>query len=339
MTASDPDTSFLVFDVGGTTQRAALYDPVADDLVSAVTGCTASRWSEPAGGEAELLDRLIDDLDILACELGAPASPDIVAIGFPAPIDGSGRAVAVPTILGDAFGSPFAVATLLERRWPQAEICVTNDVTAAGFALLAHDRGDVCVLTIGSGIGMKVFVDGRPLLGPRGTAGEIGHLVVDRAPDANRCDCGGRGHLGAVASGRGTLVTARRRAREDPRSYAASMVGATEPTELDTYALAAAFRCRDAWATSVIAEGAGALGTTLAAIHSAIGIEPISLYGGFATALGEPYRRLVAAAAQGGCWDIGQRWDEILTLSDLDGRAGLLGAGRYARAMARERLA
>ncbi len=322
----------LVFDVGGTTLRAGLYDPLTDALVASVSGPTASRWADRAAGAGELVDRLVADLYALASGLGAPPDPVVIAIGFPGPIDRDGRAMAAPTILGKAT-APLPVAQLLARQWPDSRIVITNDVTAAGLALLSHDRDDLCAVTVSSNICMKAFIDGQPLLGPSGTGGEIGHLVVDHAPGANLCECGGRGHLGAIASGRGTLATARRRAGEDPASYAESALGATAPQALDTYVLAHAFRGGDGWAASVVAHGARALGRALATVQTAMGIERIVLFGGFATALGEPYRRLVAASAASCCWDLGPSWDEMLELRDLDGRAGLLGAGRYAGTM------
>lgn len=330
-TATADVEPYLVFDVGGTTLRAGLYDPVADALVANVSGPTASRWADPNAGLDELVERLVVDLHALACSLGAPRDPVAIAIGFPGPIDREGRVVAAPTILGAAPQPRLPVAQLLARRWSDTRILVTNDVTAAGLALLAHSRDDLCAVTVSSNIGMKLFVGGQPLLGPSGTGGEIGHLVVDHDPGANRCECGGRGHLGAIASGRGALATARRRAGENPSRYAMSALGATKPEALDTYGLAHAFHAGDAWVVEIIAHGARALGRALATVHTATGVERIVLLGGFATALGEAYRRLVAAAAAECCWDIGPPWHEMLELRDLDGQAGLLGAGRYAR--------
>jgi C7-cyclitol 7-kinase len=65
------------------------------------------------------------------------------------------------------------------------------------------------------------------------------------------------------------------------------------------------------------------LGQALAAIHLDSGIEAVVLVGGFATALGEPYRRLVVDAAADACWNVGQDWNAIVRLGDAD--AGLRG--------------
>jgi glucokinase len=54
-------------------------------------------------------------------------------------------------------------------------------------------------ITVSTGIGGGIITDGRPLVGPDGTAGEVGHLVVEI--DGPRCGCGGVGHVEAISSG------------------------------------------------------------------------------------------------------------------------------------------
>ena len=54
-------------------------------------------------------------------------------------------------------------------------------------------------ITVSTGIGGGAIIDGRPLIGPDGMAGEIGHLVVEL--DGPICGCGGVGHVEAIASG------------------------------------------------------------------------------------------------------------------------------------------
>lgn len=324
-----------MFDVGGTSLRAGLYDPAADALVAVARRRTASHWSDPESEPARLIDRLLDDLQALERDMDAPA-PDAVAMGFPGPLDPEGRALALPTVLGPSSTGPVAIGELMAERWPRSSVVVVNDVTAAGFALLERPTEDLCVATVSSGVGAKVFVEGKPVVGRGGRGGEIGHLVVDRRADANPCECGGRGHLGAVASGRGVVISARRRAREEPRAFLASTLDATDAESIDAPSIVAAFRAGDPWMRRLVAEAADPLGAALAGIHCAVGSERIVLVGGFANALGEDYRRLVARAAAESCWDLGLDWDRALELRDMDGRAGLVGAGRYARSLVRE---
>jgi glucokinase len=213
-------------------------------------------------------------------------------------------------------------------------VTVVNDVTAAGYRFVDAGWSDFCIVTVGSGIGHKVFVDGRPIVGPAGRGGEIGHLQVDPSPEAPVCDCGGRGHLGGLASGRGTLAALQRRALRDPDGFARSRVGrsATAAGPLTTVELVDAFLADDDFVGAVVAEAAGQLGMALAAAHLLVGVERFVLVGGFARALGPRYRLLVARAAAERSWDLGQDWEAMVTFGYDDDDSGLIGAGLAGRA-------
>jgi glucokinase len=186
---------------------------------------------------------------------------------------------------------------------------ILNDVTAAGYRYLRSSDEDFCIVTVSSGIGNKVFAGGRPLVGPSGRGGELGHLRVDDSANAPVCECGGRGHLGAIASGRAALAYA--------RAHVAKALTAGD--------LAAAFRRDEAWAVDVVRRCASPLGWALAAIHLGAGIERFVLFGGFALALGARYRDLVSAAAHQRCWN-GQG-NFTIELGYDDDWSGLIGAG------------
>src|SRR4051794_26257384 len=305
---------WLVFDIGGTSIRGAVYDPEEDAVTAQAGASTQSSWGSPDTPPGRLLEGLVEDLRTVGAAV--VEDPAVVSIGFPGPVDAHGHLLAAPTVLGRRAGA-MALRQMLEEAWPAARVLLINDVTAAGFGVASHDDS-FCVVTVGSGVGCKVFLDGRPIVGPAARGGEIGHFRVDRSPEANRCECGDRGHLGAIASGRGALLTARRRA--------------PERHDLTCEELVATFQAGDPFAREVIGQGAAALGTSLAALHTALGLERFVLVGGFANALGEGYRRLVACAAAASCWDLGQDWDRMVEGDPLDGLSGLLGAGRYARA-------
>jgi len=82
------------------------------------------------------------------------------------------------------------------------------------------------------------------------------------------CECGGRGHLGAVSSGRAVLEYARTRAPEKVRNEG-----------LTSGDLVAAFRRGEPWAVEIIEHRAGPLGWALAAMHLGLGIERFVLIG------------------------------------------------------------
>lgn len=260
-------------------------------------------------------------------------SPGIVSVAFAGPIDAHGRVLAAPTIWGPSPGQPLNLISRLAQFWPAAQILVMNDVAAAGYRYLRDPGEDFCMVTVSSGIGNKVFLRGSPMVGLGGRGGEIGHVQVDFSPDAPLCDCGAPGHLGAIASGRGTLSMARRFAQRCPEAFAHSMLGQRFGEHLDSLEnldIVEAFHAKDAWTLNLIQHVAHPLGQMLAAIHLGVGIERFVLIGGFALALGEPYRLEVARAAWSCAWDIGQDWQTMLELGAPDDYSGLIGAGRYA---------
>jgi glucokinase len=317
-----PDRIVLVFDVGGTRMRAALYDEPRGALRN------VRRREAPQSDERGRLTlyRAIADL---GREVLEGRSPGIVAVAFPGPLDPSGRALAAPTLWGRSGSGPIPVRDEIAALWPGASVHVLNDVTAAGYRFVDEVAGDFCVLTVSSGIGHKVFACGRPLVGPEGRGGEIGHWRVDTAPDAPVCDCGARGHLGALASGRAVPGQVRALVAADEEAFRRSVwAGASD--RITNESLASAFREGDAWTARLVGRMAEPLGTALAALHLGVGVESFVILGGFALSLGAGYRRALVRAAASASWALGQDWDRMIRLGDVEEEAGLLGAGRFA---------
>jgi predicted NBD/HSP70 family sugar kinase len=326
--------TILVFDIGGTSMRAALFD-ASTNSISAIRRCGSPNHlsrADHAALPAEILAKLVE----LGAEVAGDRQPDIVCIAFPGPLDPKGNTLATPTLLGGDQASAFPIGDMATRSWPSSRVHVLNDLTAAGYRYAAELR-DFCILTVGSGIGHKVFLGGAPQVGPAGRGGEIGHLRIDMAADALPCDCGGKGHLGAMASGRGTLRLARRNAMADAGGFGESMAGdlaGGNPDQLDNAMLVRSFHTGDAWTREVVREAAGRLGQGLAAIHLVIGIETFIITGGFANALGEGYRRLLVEGSQAAGWNLGQDWNRMIRFGSVEDDDVLVGAGRYAAGIA-----
>jgi C7-cyclitol 7-kinase len=324
---SSPAPVIAVIEVGGTALRAARFESESSSLVNRRQGVSPNYLVDESAPEA-LIARLLDDAAELADEALGGEAPELVSIAYPGPIDGRGFALRSPTLTGPLGAQPYPLAQICAARWPLATVTVANDLTAAGYRYVELGRREFCVLTVGSGIGHKLFFDGRPMLGKQSRGGEIGHLRLDCSRDALVCDCGGRGHLGAIASGRGTVELARQMARGDPRGFRACTLAKSAGTAggIDSRLLADAFVDGDAWTSAVVRRAASFLGQGLAAIHLIAGTEEFILLGGFARALGEAYRRIVAEAAAAASWDLGERWDEMIELGVGDDD-GLIGAG------------
>ncbi len=92
------------------------------------------------------------------------------------------------------------------------DVILENDANAAAYGenWLGASRGvdDSICLTLGTGVGGGLILNGRPFRGKDGTAGEIGHLVVE--PEGVSCGCGGRGCLEQYASATALVRMARK---------------------------------------------------------------------------------------------------------------------------------
>lgn len=305
----------IVFDIGGTRTRAGVVEAGHSTLARTTTAATPNHLDFPEASFEQLRDRLLALMHRLGTQLAAGEDIDSVTVAFAGPVAPGGAVLAAPTVWGALMPSPYPLQADLARLWPNARIRILNDVTAAGYRYLRSRDEDFCIVTVSSGIGSKVFVGGRPMVGRKGLGGELGHLRVDESKDAPICECGGRGHLGAVASGRAVLALARSSAPREVRGDA-----------LTSGDVVGAFHRREPWAVELIERAAAPLGWALGAMHLGVGVDRFVLFGGFALALGERYRGLVAEAARARCWDTPGEWDWRVELGVNDDHSGLMGA-------------
>lgn len=90
---------------------------------------------------------------------------------------------------------------------------LTNDANAAAMGEMTYGaaRGmkNFIVITLGTGVGSGIVINGQVVYGCDGFAGELGHVTMDRRPDARPCGCGRKGCLEAYCSASGVARTAR----------------------------------------------------------------------------------------------------------------------------------
>lgn len=188
----------LGIDVGGTKAQGVL---VGHD--GAVTA-TAHRTTPRGSGS---LPVLVDVLAAIIDELGPADEVASIGIGVPGLVDRAGVLRAAPNLDGVA---DFPVRTLVSQRIGR-DVAVDSDATCATVAewTLGAARGcdNVMMITLGTGIGGGLVVDGTLYRGVNGFAGEFGHMVVD--PDGPPCPCGRRGCWERYASGSGLAMLAR----------------------------------------------------------------------------------------------------------------------------------
>jgi glucokinase len=176
-------------DVGGTKILAAV---VSRD------GSVGSRLERPSDHSSQ--DALLEELDALVEELHR-AEPEVRALGFgvPSRIDQrAGRALKSVNI-------PLEGVDLRERMRERHGLPVglDNDANAAAIgewqAGAARGARHVVMLTLGTGVGGGLILDGKPYRGATGSGAELGHIVLE--PGGPPCGCGGFGHLESFAAG------------------------------------------------------------------------------------------------------------------------------------------
>ena len=90
---------------------------------------------------------------------------------------------------------------------------LTNDANAAAMGEMTYGaaRGmkNFIVITLGTGVGSGIVINGQLVYGCDGFAGELGHVIMDRRPEARPCGCGRKGCLEAYCSASGVARTAR----------------------------------------------------------------------------------------------------------------------------------
>jgi glucokinase len=193
-------------DIGGTKVLGLALGP-AHEVVAEARVLTPRGRPEIAGRPvADAVAQVVVDLDRTVGGSGAVAPP--VGVGAPGMVDRRGRLRFAPN-LPQAQGLEWT--ELIGDRLAGRTVLVEND---ANFAVLAEHRlgaargyRDVVMVTLGTGIGGGIVVDGRVQVGSAGFAGEVGHMVVDPAGPA--CPCGRRGCWERFASGAGLGVLAR----------------------------------------------------------------------------------------------------------------------------------
>ncbi|MFJ4694330.1 ROK family protein [Streptomyces sp. NPDC088766] len=325
------DGVLTVLDVGGTTLRTGSYDPVTAAVTRVRRVPVEGMARHPRDSVAVLQHRVVDQIVHEVGLHAAGTAPRAVGVAFAGPISAGGLVLAAPTVWGRR-GDPLPLGQLLSERIG-APVVVVNDLTAAAWRYAATETEPFCLLTVSSGIGNKVFRGGEVLLDADGHGGELGHWVCDPAEDAPLCDCGARGHLGAVASGRGVLAAARRAAEADPASFARSRLAALcggRAVRIDNPAVAAAVRQGDAFTTDVLRGTLTRLAQAIGAVFTSIGVCRYIVMGGFALAVGERYRELlVGELVRLGCFGLdAAAVDALVSLGRPDDDHGLIGVGR-----------
>jgi len=203
---------YVGVDLGATNVRAV----VADD---SATILGAGRGSTPRGPTGIAITERILDLIREACdEAGiAPSAATACGIGSIGPLDLAAGAVEDPANLPDSVDR-IPLTGPISKLLATDEVYLHNDTNAGVIGERFHSErnpDDMVYVTMSSGIGAGVCVDGHVIAGWDGNAGEVGHLTLD-PQGIMTCGCGHVGHWEAYCSGNNIPAYARRLHDDDP---------------------------------------------------------------------------------------------------------------------------
>ncbi len=298
-------------DVGGTKVLAGVVTP--EGAVTRTFRGATPGWLAPA---QDVEDAVVDA--VLEVSDGVPSAVGVAAAGF---VDVSGsRVMFAPHLpwrgedVRERLGARLGVPVLLE-----------NDASCAAHAEATYgagrDASSVLLVTLGTGIGGGLVLDGRVWRGASGMAGEFGHMQV--VPDGSPCECGGRGCWEQYCSGNALLRDARSRIGVEP-TVLTDLCGG-DPARLTGPMVSAAAADGDLAARAAFTRVGDWLGVGLANLVAAFDPAVVVVGGGVSEAgdrLLEPARDALSRSLVG----VGHRVVPPVLRAVLGPEAGLIGA-------------
>jgi glucokinase len=301
----------LAADLGGTNLRMAAVSKYGEII---------RRLKTPTP-EPSKRDKIVNAIvEISAdCMADAPGSLRAISLAVPGTINSeSGIIENAPNLpalndfdLAGAVKSHFGVPVIIE-----------NDANAAAVGEnwlgASQDSLNSIMMTLGTGVGGGIIVDGKLVRGADGTAGEIGHINVE--PDGIPCGCGSKGCVEQYASATAIVSMAARAIEED------SAIIGSNGRGLDSLQIFERAQAGEQWAVAIFASQGYYLGLVLAGLINTLNPEVIIIGGGasaawdafFPSLASQVYERSYSAAAA----------RANIVRAKLGDNAGILGAAR-----------
>ncbi len=261
-------------DVGGTTVKMGLFD---------VEGNLLDKWEIPTRTEkngenilpyvagsikAKMAEKNVEEKDVAGVGLGAPG-----------PIDAAGTVYGAVNLGWGTFSISGTLSGLLGMT-----VKAGNDANVAALGEMWKGGGkgckDLVAVTLGTGVGGGIIVNGGILTGSRGAGGEIGHIHVEDG-ETEACGCGNTGCLEEYASATGVVRLAKRalQASDEP-----SVLRHRPLDKISAKAVFDAVKEGDALAVKIAEQFGEYLGKGLAVIAGVVNPEVFVIGGGVSRA-------------------------------------------------------
>lgn len=258
-------------DIGGTTVKMGLFDEKGDML---------EKWEivtrKENNGE-NILPDIVKSIKEKNSEKSIETDDILgIGIGVPGPITEDGRVLKCANL---GWGI-FSVADEMSKLTGVKKVKVGNDanVAALGEQWRGGGRGfdNIVMVTLGTGVGGGIIMNGKILTGENGAAGEIGHITVN-PKETLTCGCGCKGCLEQYSSATGVIRLAKERleASDKPselRKFADDEIGGKEVFD--------AYKAGDELAAEAVDEFAAYLGMGLGNVASVVDTQAFVIGGG-----------------------------------------------------------
>ena len=191
-------------DLGGTNSVFGIVDSRGD--IKATTAIKTQAYDNVE----DYVNACVDALHIIIDQVGGIEKIKAMGIGAPNANYYKGTIEHAPNLVWGKGVVP--LADMLSQRLG-IPVAMTNDANAAAIGEMAYGvaRGmkNFIVITLGTGVGSGIVVNGELVYGSDGFAGELGHVTMVRGEDGRQCGCGRKGCLEAYCSATGVARTAR----------------------------------------------------------------------------------------------------------------------------------
>lgn len=265
-------------DIGGTTVKCGLFS---------VDGELIDKWEIPTDKSEQGKKILKDVANTVADKMREKevVAEDVAGLGVGVP----GPVLLQSVVKGcvNLGWAEYNVKEELERELEAAlgkaviSVSVENDANVAALGELWQGTGkgnrSLVMVTLGTGVGGGIVLDGKILSGATGAAGEIGHMPV-LYDEPESCNCGKKGCLEQIASATGIVRHAKRVLAGTEK---ASVLRKDDLTAKDVFD---AFKEKDELAQIIINDVCGCLATALAHITCVVNPEVIVIGGGVSKA-------------------------------------------------------
>jgi glucokinase len=300
-------------DVGGTTVKCGLFQ---------TDGTLVEKWeivTRTENNGEEILPDIAKTIEAKIAERQLDkAEIEGVGIGVPGPVNENGDVLQAVNLF---WGFKELSRELSQMTGLPAMAGNDANVAALGEAWKGAAAGakSVIVITLGTGVGGGIIIDGKVVAGYHGAGGEVGHACMNHE-ETESCNCGNKGCLEQVASATGIVRVAKKTL--EASEEASTLRGISELTAKDVLD---AYKAGDALAAQIMNKVGDQLGGALAIFSCVVDPEIIVIGGGVSKA-GQPlieciekyYKKYAFSACK----------DTPIVLASLGNDAGMYGAAR-----------